>query len=53
MLLWITLMILLGSDFDDDFQLPWVQQTLGNDLLADAIDRMDRLYEERWCISTA
>ena len=45
-LLWITLMVLLGSDFDEDVQLAWVQQTLGDPALADPIDRMDRLYEE-------
>jgi hypothetical protein len=45
-LLWITLMVLLGSDFDEDMQLPWAQQTLGDPAFADPIDRMDQLYDE-------
>ena len=55
-LLWITLMILLGSDFDDDFQLPWgssrrlAMSPLRTRLL---IGWTRGFTRRRWCISTA
>ena len=41
---YISLMLLLGSDFDRDPQLPWVAMILA-DLLADPSNLMERLWE--------
>ncbi len=42
---WLSLMLILGSDFANDPQLPWVSECLDPDLPADTTDRITILYE--------
>ncbi len=44
--LYVSIMLLLGSDFDEDFQLPWAQKILNEPLIKSSADRIDRLYKE-------
>lgn len=42
--LFIDLMIMLGSGFDTDPQLPWTAEILGDESIAEPTDRIDHLY---------
>jgi hypothetical protein len=44
--LYISIMLLLGSDFDLDFQLPWAQKILDDHSIKTPPDRIDCLYKE-------
>lgn len=44
--LYICLMLMLGSDFDKDLQLPWANEILSDENIADLTTRIDRLYGE-------
>lgn len=43
--LYLNLMLLLGSAFDTDAQLPWAAQILSDAELTDPQERVDRLYD--------
>jgi len=43
--LYISLMIMLGSNFDVDPQLPWAGRILTDESIQDSIARIDRLYD--------
>lgn len=43
--LYVTLMVILGSGFADDPQLPWVRAGLDKDAIPDPTQRMDALFE--------
>ena len=44
--LYLNLMLLLGSDFDTDVQLPWAEEVLMDEMIIDPYVRIERLYEE-------
>ncbi len=44
--LYICAMMLLGSDFDKDFQLPWVPKLLKENHNRDSIERVELMYDE-------
>jgi hypothetical protein len=43
--LYIDLMLLLGSHFDEDLQYPWARQILSDKAVTDPIARADQLYD--------
>ena len=43
--LFIDLMLLLGSHFDEDLQYPWAKKILTDESISDPIERADRLYD--------
>lgn len=43
---YIELMFMFGSDFDTDFQMPWAEGVLTNDLIKDEMERADFLHEK-------
>jgi len=43
--LYIDLMLLLGSHFDQDFQYPWAIEILDDESIANPIEKADRLYD--------
>lgn len=44
--LFIDLMFLLGSHFDEDVQYPWAPEILTDESIADPISRADKLYDK-------
>jgi len=44
--LFITLMFLLGSSFDEDPQLPWADALLSDESIEDSAERTERLWDE-------
>jgi hypothetical protein len=44
--LYIELMLMLGSDFDTDPQLPWVRKILTDETVSDQSERAGKLYDE-------
>lgn len=44
--LYVSIMLLLGSDFDEDFQLPWTQKILNDPAIKSSSDRIDCIYKE-------
>jgi hypothetical protein len=53
--LYINLMFSLGSRFDEDPQIPWARQQLGDDSVEEPLERMQRLFRttEEYLIKTA
>ncbi|NNE65651.1 MAG: hypothetical protein HKN33_03720 [Pyrinomonadaceae bacterium] len=43
---YVELMFMFGSDFDNDFQLPWAEGVLTNDQISDEMERADALHEK-------
>ena len=41
---YVEMMCMFGSDFDTDFQLPWAEGTLNNEVIKDQTQRADILY---------
>jgi hypothetical protein len=44
--IYISAMMLIGSDFDQDFQLPWVPKLLKENLNREPIERVEFMYDE-------
>lgn len=44
--MYIDLMLLLGSHFDTDPQLPWVKEILEDETIADPVVRTEKLYDQ-------
>lgn len=43
---YVELMFMFGSDFDTDFQLPWAEEILTNDIIKNEMERSDFLHEK-------
>lgn len=43
--LYLNLMLLLGSDFDTDIQLPWAKEVLMDEMIIDPYVRVEQLYD--------
>jgi len=43
---YIEMMCMFGSDFDTDFQLPWAEGTLRNEVIKDQMQRADILHDQ-------
>jgi len=46
--LYLDLMFVLGSNFDEDSQIPWAAAILADDSFPTQADRIDRLHKEGW-----
>lgn len=46
--IYIELMFMLGSHFDEDPQMPWAAEILGDQSLTDEVRRSNRLREKAW-----
>jgi hypothetical protein len=46
--IYVELMFMLGSHFDEDPQLPWAAEILGDESVTDEVSRSDRLREKAW-----
>ncbi len=45
---YVELMLMLGSSFDSDPQMPWAAEILGDESMLDEAERIDRLYDKAW-----
>ncbi len=45
---YVELMLMLGSSFDTDPQMPWAAEILNDETLSDEVERIDRLYDKAW-----